>query len=58
MTIAEIAARAKVPVADAVKEMSRIMGVPLTPQSTLSTETAGMAVLILALTKIHQEKIS
>lgn len=52
MTIAEIAARANVPVAAAVKEMSRIMGVPLTAQSTLSTETAGLAVLILALNKI------
>ncbi len=53
MTIEEIARRANVPIAYAVKEMSRIMGQKLTPQSTLAIDTATMAVLILAIDKIH-----
>lgn len=53
MTIEEIAARANVPIAYAVRELSRIIGTKLTPQSTLAIDTATMAVLILAIDKIH-----
>lgn len=49
MTIAEIAQCARVTVAFAIKELSRITGRTLTPQSTLSTDVARTAILLLAL---------
>lgn len=49
MTVAEIAKNAKVSVDFAVRELSRIVGRTLTPRSTLSTEVAGTAILLLAL---------
>jgi len=51
MTITEIAQRARVTVAFAVRELSRITGRSLTPQSTLSTDVARTAILLLALGK-------
>lgn len=52
MTIAEIAKRANVPTSAAVKELSRIMGQPLTEQDTISAETAGYAILILVINQV------
>ena len=49
MTIAEIAQRARVTVDFAIKELSRSTGRTLTPQSTLATDIAGTAILLLTL---------
>ncbi len=51
MTIAEIAQRARVTVNFAIKELSRITGRTLTPQSTFSIDVARTAILLLALGK-------
>ncbi len=51
MTIAELARRAQVSVDVAVRELSRITGQTLTPDSTLSTDIAGTAILLLALSR-------
>lgn len=51
MTIAEISKRAGVTLDFAVCELSRITGRTLTSNSTLSTEVAGTAILLLALNR-------
>lgn len=52
MPISEIASRANVSTDFAVSELSRLYGHPLSPSFVISEDTAGIAILLLALLRV------